>query len=349
MAEKSWLCRDDMDRERLLDMERRIGPVRRKAMGLIALTLVLCGPWLGWWTLLPLVLIGVVFQVAERRAPRALRPEYVLFAAWTCSEVAIAGAVALSGGPEVATLSWMAIPIVTLSARFSTRGVKLGVTVAMLLLVAVAFGAHAGAVVDAPVLVLGPAALIGATAILSTALMQSDLHFRSENVIDPLTGMLNRKALSVRVAELQQQSEVSGQSIGLVVGDLDRFKRVNDRSGHTKGDAVLKDVAHHIRTELRAFDLAYRLGGEEFLVIVPGSDEDQTLALAERLRVALSSGTFGGDQHVTMSFGVSASARGGRFEYARVFAEADAALFEAKRRGRDCVCAASGERDLAPA
>jgi diguanylate cyclase (GGDEF)-like protein len=348
MAEKSWLCRDDMDRERLLDMERRIGPVRRKAIGLIALVLVLCGPWLGWWTLLPLVLIGVVFQVAERRAPRAPRPEYVLFAAWTCSEVAIACAVALTGGPQVPTLSWLAIPIVTLSARFSTRGVKLGVTVAMLLLVAVAFGAHAGAVVDAPVLVLAPAALIAATAILSTALMQSDLHFRSENVIDPLTGMLNRKALNVRVAELQQQSEVSGEPIGIVVGDLDHFKGVNDRSGHTKGDAVLKDVAHEIRRELRAFDLAYRLGGEEFLVIVPGSDEDQTLALAERLRAALSSGTFGGDQHVTMSFGVSASARGGRFEYARVFAEADAALFEAKRLGRDRVRTAAGERDLAP-
>ena len=162
----------------------------------------------------------------------------------------------------------------TLSARFSTRGVSLGVLVAMLLLVAVAFGTDAGAVVDAPVLVLGPAALIAATAILSTALMQSDLHFRSENVIDPLTQMLNRKALSVRVAELQQQSEVSGEPIGIVIGDLDHFKKVNDSCGHAKGDAVLKEVAHEIRKELRAFDLAYRLGGEEFLVIVPGSDDE---------------------------------------------------------------------------
>jgi diguanylate cyclase (GGDEF)-like protein len=349
MAAKSWLCRDDMDRERLLDMERRIGPVRRKAIGLIALTLLVCGPWMGFWTLAPLVAAGVVFQLAERRAPRSQRPEYILFAAWTCSEVAIAGAVALTGGPEVPTLSWLAIPIVTLSARFSTRGVSLGVGVAMILLFAVAFGTDAAAVVDDPVLVLAPAALIAATAILSTALMQSDLHFRSENVIDPLTGMLNRKALTTRVAELRQQSEVSGEPIGLVVGDLDHFKAVNDSCGHTKGDAVLRDVAYEIRKELRAFDLAYRLGGEEFLVIVPGSDADQAVALAERLREALASGTFGGDQRVTMSFGVSASPGGGRFEYEHVFAEADAALFEAKRRGRDRVCSAAGERDLTPA
>ncbi len=338
-----------MDRERLLDMERRIGPVRRKALGLIALTLVVCGPWIGFWTLLPLALAGLVFQFAERRAPRSQRPEYVLFAAWTCSELAIAGAVALTGGPDVPTLSWLAIPVVTLSARFSSRGVTFGVLVAVSLLVAVAFGVDAAAVVDNPVLVLAPAALIAATAILSTALMQSDLHFRSENVIDPLTGMLNRKALGTRVAELAQQSEVSGEPIGIVVGDLDHFKEVNDNCGHTKGDAVLKDVAYDIRKELRAFDLAYRLGGEEFLVIVPGSDAVQAAVLAERLRVALSSGTYGGDQHVTMSFGVSASCHSERFEYDRVFAEADAALFEAKRLGRDRVCSAAGERELSPA
>ena len=349
MAAKSWLCRDDMDRERLLDMERRIGPVRRMAMGVIALTLIVCGPWLGFWTLVPLVVAAVVFQVAEGRAPKAARPEYLLFAAWTCSELAIAGAVALTGAPETPTVSWLAIPVVTLSARFSTRGVTLGVLVALLLLLAVAFGSDAGAVVDDPVLVLGPAALIIATAILSTALMRSDLHFRSENVIDPLTGMLNRKALGIRVAELQQQSDVSGEPIGIVVGDLDHFKEVNDNCGHSKGDAVLSDVAYEIRKELRAFDLAYRLGGEEFLVIVPGADTEHAAALAERLRLALSSGTFGGDQHVTMSFGVSASPRGGGFDYAQVFAEADAALFEAKRLGRDRVCTSAGARDLAPA
>ena len=112
--------------------------------------------------------------------------------------------------------------------------------------------------------------LVICTAILSTALMRSDVYHRGETVIDPLTGMLNRKALASRVAELEQQSLVSGEPVGLVVGDLDRFKEVNDSCGHATGDAVLKEVAYAMRKELRAFDLAYRLGGEEFLVVLPG-------------------------------------------------------------------------------
>ena len=140
------------------------------------------------------------------------------------------------------------------------------------------------------------------------------------------------------MAELEQQSLVSGEPIGLVVGDLDHFKEVNDSCGHATGDAVLKEVAYEMRKELRAFDLAYRLGGEEFLVVLPGADADQAERLAERLREIIAAVHFSGDQRLTMSFGVSASPRGERFDYQHVFGEADMALFEAKRSGRDRVC-----------
>src|SRR6185369_11918265 len=119
----SWLCRDDMDRERLLDMEERIKPVRRVAMGILAVSLLAAGPWIGWWTLLPLAAAAGFFAIADARLERSERPEYNMFAAWVGSEVMIAAAVALTGGPTTATLSWLAIPIVTLSARFSLRGV----------------------------------------------------------------------------------------------------------------------------------------------------------------------------------------------------------------------------------
>ena len=186
--------------------------------------------------------------------------------------------------------------MVTLSARFSARGVALGVGVALALAFAVAWGTDHQAIVDNPVLLVAPLTLITCTAILSTALMQSDVHHRSETVIDPLTGMLNRKALATRVAELEQQSQVSGEPIGLVVGDLDHFKEVNDSCGHTTGDAVLKEVAYEMRKELRAFDLAYRLGGEEFLVVLPGADAQQAERLAERLREIIAGVEFSGDQ-----------------------------------------------------
>jgi diguanylate cyclase (GGDEF)-like protein len=318
-------------------MEERIKPVRRVAIGILAIALIAGAPWIGLWTLLPLGVAAALFAVADARLERSERPEYVMFAAWALSEVTIAAAVAVSGGPEVATLSWIAIPVVTLSARFSLRGVLTGVAIAISLVLAVGFGTAAGEVLDNPPLVMAPVALILALGVLSTALMRSDVEHRGEAVIDPLTGMLNRKALVNRVAELAQQSEVTGEPVGMILGDLDHFKEVNDSQGHAAGDAALTDVAYLLRKRLRAFDLAYRVGGEEFLVLLPGADTRESAEMAEELRAAVADDAVGDGTSLTISFGVSASARGGGFDYERVFAAADEALYEAKSEGRNMV------------
>lgn len=332
----SWLCRDDFDRARLLDMEERVRPARQKTFAILAVALVATGPWLGFWPLLCLIPGVGAFAFADAMMPRAARPEYVMFAAWMASEMVIAGAVSLNGGPTVPTLSWLAIPVITLSSRFSKRGVAVGVAFSMILVLAVAFGVNPTAVKADPTLVIAPFALVLCVAILTIPLMDSDIQHRSDAVIDQLTGLLNRKALSTRVPELAQQSQITGEPVGVIVGDLDHFKSVNDSHGHTVGDAVLKDVTYTLRKQLRAFDLAYRLGGEEFLILLPGSDCEHAAELAERLREAVSSERAGG-LFVTMSFGVDASERGETFEYEPVFAKADAALYDAKQGGRDQV------------
>src|SRR3954447_17648436 len=334
----TWLCRDDMDRERLLDMEERLKPVRQVAFAVLGVALILSAPWIGIWTLLPLALAGGPFFAADARLENSERPEYLMFAAWALSEVTIAAAVALSGGPETATLSWIAIPVVTLSARFSLRGMLVGVALAIGLVLAVAFITNPTAVIDSPPLVMAPIALILATAALSTALMQSDVDHRSEAVVDQLTGMLNRKALANRVDELVQQSEVTGQQVGMILADVDRFKEINDTLGHAAGDAVLTDVGYLFRKRLRAFDLAYRIGGEEFLILLPGADVRECADLAESLREGVASNTMGDGVSVTVSFGVSASPRGAGFDNDTVFAAADDALYEAKSLGRNRVC-----------
>jgi diguanylate cyclase (GGDEF)-like protein len=167
--------------------------------------------------------------------------------------------------------------------------------------------------------------------------MRSDVDTRREAVIDPLTGMLNRKALQVRVTELQQQSAVTGAPVGVVVADLDHFKAVNDRFGHAEGDAVLKDVAYALRKALRAFDLVYRIGGEEFLVLLPGADLTATADIAEGLRAAVCERPLGNGQNITVSLGISASTNGD-WDYEELFRTADEALYRAKAAGRDCVC-----------
>lgn len=321
----------------MLDMDRRLQPVRRWSIMVLAIALVACGPWLGFWTLIPLAVAASFFSLADSRMEASEHPEYGVFAAWAASEVIIAIAVALAGGPTIPTMSWFAIPIVTLSARFSHRGVVAGVALTLVLMFAVAFGVDAGAVIDYPPSLIAPVAMVIAIAILGTALMRSDIEHRGEAVVDPLTGMLNRKALDYRKEELIQQSAISGQPVGMIVGDLDHFKHINDSAGHTEGDQVLKAVADTLREELRAFDLAYRIGGEEFLVLIPGAHIGELTELAERLRAAVSARPIANGHEVTMSFGVSASHSGDTFDYDAVFAVADAALYQAKRGGRDRV------------
>jgi diguanylate cyclase (GGDEF)-like protein len=337
MGIRTSLFPEDMDHERMLDMDRRLQPVRRWSMLVLAAALIACGPWLGFWTLIPLALAASFFSLADSRTGTSEHPEYAIFGAWAASQVIIAIAVALAGGPTIPTMSWFAIPIVTLSARFSHRGVAAGVVLTLILMFAVAFGVDAAAVIDYPPNLIAPVAMVLAIAILGTALMRSDIEHRGEAVVDQLTEMLNRKALEYRIQELEQQSTLSGEPVGMIVCDLDHFKRVNDSAGHGEGDAVLTEVADRFRSELRAFDLAYRIGGEEFLVLVPGVGIDEATELAERLRERISATPLADGHEMTMSFGVSASHRGDRFDYDAVFAVADAALYQAKRGGRDRV------------
>src|SRR5919204_955819 len=337
--ETSWLFPDGVDRERMVDMDRRIAPVRKASFVVLALALIACGPWLGWWTLAPLGIAAVFFSLAQSRVEKSQKPEIGIFAAWVASQVILAASVALSGGPNVPTISWFALALTTLGARFSRRGMALGVAITIVLMFAVAFGVDPHAVFENPSRVVAPFALIISVALFQTVFMESDVETRAEAVIDPLTGMLNRKALASRARELEEQSAMTGEPVGLILGDLDHFKSINDTHGHAAGDAVLKESAYVLRKGLRAFDLTYRIGGEEFLVLLPGADLQRSVELAEQLRLAIAAARPGG-QPVTMSFGVSACPPDETFNYEGLFTQADAALYEAKRAGRNRVCEA---------
>jgi diguanylate cyclase (GGDEF)-like protein len=335
IAPRSWLCPDPADRVRCVDMEERLRPFRRRSFVTLAVALVVAGHWVGWWTLIPLAIAVVGFALVDRRLATAPQPELTIASAWVLSELAIAGSIALSGGPRSPALAWLVIPLVTLPARFSSRAVAVGVALVSALLLLTTFGVDAPYIFDHPQSIVMPVALLVAVALLSSALMKSDLEHRSSSVIDPLTGMLNRNALQTRIAELSQQAAILREPVALVVGDLDHFKAINDGHGHAAGDAVLKDVAYRMRKALRAYDLAYRLGGEEFLIVLPGSDGANAATVAESLRRAIADDPIAG-LLVTISFGVSAS-KPGEFEYDDVFTQADLALYRSKQDGRNRV------------
>ena len=345
----SWLCPGEGDRERALDMEARLKPWRTSVLAVFAAALAVSGPWVGWWTLAPMAVVVAFFFLAPRDLERAARPEYRMYAAWLVAELAIGAGVAFSGGRKSPAVAWLALPVVTLGARFSRRGLVAGTAIAVTLLLAATLTVHLQYVVNHPPSVVFPLALVFGIALLSLSLMESDRQFRSAAVIDPLTSMLNRNALRSRVAELSHQATVIHQPIAVVVADVDGFKQINDSHGHDVGDAVLRDVAYRLRKRLRAFDLAYRLGGEEFVILLPGAGVEQAGAVAEDLRGAVADEPVVG-LGVTMSFGVSAS-EPGSFDYDRTFRSADLAMYQAKALGRNRVflspAAASRSAELA--
>ncbi|MGB3737012.1 MAG: GGDEF domain-containing protein [Ilumatobacter sp.] len=165
------------------------------------------------------------------------------------------------------------------------------------------------------------------------------LHRRSA-VVDALTGCLNRRSLETRIEELEAHAERTHMPIAIISFDLDHFKRVNDDHGHAAGDAVLEHVAYVVRKQLRRFELFYRLGGEEFAILLPDTDLASATSLAERLCAAVAADSTGGVP-VTASFGVSCAASPLSVE--SILAKADEHLYDAKRSGRNRVAHDRGD------
>jgi diguanylate cyclase (GGDEF)-like protein/PAS domain S-box-containing protein len=160
---------------------------------------------------------------------------------------------------------------------------------------------------------------------------------------DPLTGLHNRRYLEDALDHAVARGARSGEPLSVVALDLDRFKDINDTHGHAAGDRVLLRAAEVLRTHVRASDIVGRVGGEEFIVALPGATLGLAVARAEQWRAALAGGAVLSDDgtrvHCTVSIGV-AEHRRTEETIAEALRRADAALYEAKRGGRDRVVAA---------
>ena len=179
--------------------------------------------------------------------------------------------------------------------------------------------------------------MIGAT-IFIVAAVRERKEFVSHNAaaVDPLTGLANRRSF-FEIAEKQvKRSRIAGTRCGVLMVDLDNFKWINDHHGHATGDDVLRVFAESARKALRPGDILGRIGGEEFAAMLPGSDIEASLAIAERRRKGLQAAAEdinGVPVHATLSGGVAAFLPGTTLEM--LMREADAALYLAKQNGRN--------------
>ncbi len=178
---------------------------------------------------------------------------------------------------------------------------------------------------------------IDTLALYSDELRDESEKYKQLSSKDNLTGALNRNGLLQFINNSFPEGHFSAQ-LGLVVIDLDHFKKVNDEKGHDMGDEVLRSVSSTIRNIVRQEDGFCRWGGEEFVLICPNTNERDTFIIAEKIRQAVASILFeyGGESfHVTASLGVGLAKPNESFE--DLFKRVDKALYEAKALGRNCV------------
>jgi diguanylate cyclase (GGDEF)-like protein len=172
-------------------------------------------------------------------------------------------------------------------------------------------------------------------------LLEANQRLRHMSQTDALTGLDNRRQLEDRLEEMFEHARRLNEPFACVMCDLDRFKSVNDEHGHQAGDAVLKQFARILKGEVREIDRAGRFGGEEFMLLLPGTVLDAAVTFAERVRKQVEANTFtfdGTSIRRTASFGVSA------WPHPRIPPDCDAlvraaddALYVAKETGRNRV------------
>lgn len=180
------------------------------------------------------------------------------------------------------------------------------------------------------------------TARMNEALLQLTIR-------DPLTGVFNRRGLDDAMSTVLSFAKRVGRPVAVLACDIDHFKRVNDTHGHAVGDAVLRQFAQGLSEAFPQADLVGRLGGEEFVVVLPGADADTALREAERVRTLVAGQVFvagEGELRLTASIGV-ACAPTAQASWSELMARADAALYQAKSQGRNC-CAVAADNSDAP-
>src|SRR6266853_852121 len=164
-----------------------------------------------------------------------------------------------------------------------------------------------------------------------------DLHRRllDQAIVDPLTGIFNRRHMERCLSDAIERKRRNSGPASLLLIDVDRFKRINDQFGHAKGDAVLKGIVSLVAKRSRKLDLLFRIGGEEFMLLLPDTQEAAAALVAEQLRGSVAESPLLDDRRLTVSIGVGELRPGESLD--SWMKHADDALYAAKKAGRNRV------------
>ena len=320
-----------------------LGPFRfRIGMILSAVTAVLLAPFMlhhvlnGRFALAGYIAIAqgvlVVNALVMRTGRNAPIPFWVMVILFI---VSICGSIALQG---VNSIFW-AYPTIFICYFLLQRRLALLLSVALLLATTTVV-----AWTLQPAVALRVFATLGLTLVMINVVLnvigELQRALVEQTITDPLTGAFNRRHLDTQLAQLATPGQAPRSQNALLALDIDHFKQINDRLGHSAGDEVLKRLVSTINARKRRGDMLFRTGGEEFVLLLPGSSAADSLRVADEIRQRVERGELLPGQHVTVSIGVAVQ------EPDRTAQEwlhaADGALYEAKRSGRNRVMGALG-------
>ena len=334
-----WLESTEAQRVRQVEIERRILPIKLVVALVLWVGLALLALSFPVRDVLLTAACGVAYMpvmaYADRRLPRSRVPLVWI----VLQEIGIIGVLAFtitwSGGVHSPALP-MTMPVaIIMGTRFPLPWLVPLATVAITAFATAIWIGDPEALRAAPVEALAWCAAFAIAAALVHMLAGAERRARKDAIHDALTGVLNRKALEIRLADSPDGPTRRAETVSVIAADLDGFKEVNDHFGHEAGDDVLREVATTLAGDLRAEDVLYRLGGDEFLVILPATPTSEAAELAERLRATVAALRPGGHD-VTLSLGVAGVVHT-RVDREHLISRADGALYAAKAAGRNPV------------
>lgn len=284
------------------------------------------------FAILPVIVVLVMFVALLAVGPRLPRRALALLG--PIGVALIAYALATSPGPGDGAVLY-ALPVLWTTVFFGRNGAiaivaLVGVGEAAALLALPSASAYPGRWVDVMVSITAIAVVARVLEGRSEMLRE---RLRGEARTDPLTGLLNRRGFDEHAARELGHAGRDDRPIALATLDIDHFKQINDEHGHVVGDRVLVHLARVLSSESRGIDVAARLGGEEFAVLMPGSDQAGAEAFVERVRYSLATNDCPGLPQVRVSAGITATAV--PLEVEAMLERVDCALYAAKRGGRD--------------
>jgi diguanylate cyclase (GGDEF)-like protein len=284
------------------------------------------------FSLVPVIVVFVVFAFLMAFGPRFSRRGLALLG--PLGVVLIAYALITTPGPTDAAVLY-ALPVFWTTFFFGRRGavailacVAVGHAVALLAMPAV--DSYPGRWLDVMVSGCGVSLVV---LVLERRNAMLVARLASEARTDPLTGLLNRRGFDEHAVREFAHVSRDGVTIALATLDIDHFKQINDEWGHIVGDRVLANLARLLASEARGIDVAARLGGEEFAVLMPGCDVAGAEAFVERVRAGLEASAGPGMPAVRVSAGVVATSE--TLDVQIMLERVDRALYAAKRSGRD--------------